>query len=97
MEPNLQQDLQLLIIKWRQFKFAFTADIEMMFRQIWKFGKNFKEDQKLQKLIYRNSEQENIKEWELLTVTYGNKAAPFLAMMTLRQLASDANNTAQQL
>lgn len=93
MEPNLQQDLQLLIIKWRQFKFAFTADIEMMFRQIW----IIKEDQKLQKLIYRNSEQENIKEWELLTVTYGNKAAPFLAMMTLRQLASDANNTAQQL
>lgn len=93
MEPNLQQDLQLLIIKWRQFKFAFTADIEMMFRQIW----IIKEDQKLQKLIYRNSEQENIKEWELLTFTYGNKAAPFLAMMTLRQLASDANNTAQQL
>jgi hypothetical protein len=26
--PNLQRDLQGLLIKWRQFKVAFTADIE---------------------------------------------------------------------
>lgn len=32
--PNLQQDLQTLILKWRQYKYAFTADIEKMFRQI---------------------------------------------------------------
>lgn len=33
---NLQQDLELLIllVKWKHFQFAFTADIEKMFRGI---------------------------------------------------------------
>ncbi|XP_063831773.1 uncharacterized protein LOC135080978 [Ostrinia nubilalis] len=83
--PNLQQDLQSLIIKWRVYQFAFTADIEKMFRQIWM---NIN-DQAYQKIIWRNSMEEHIKEYQLATVTYGTKAAPFLAMMTLKQLASD--------
>ncbi|XP_059045532.1 uncharacterized protein LOC131841265 [Achroia grisella] len=83
--PNLQQDLQSLIIKWRQYKYAFTADIEKMFRQIWL---NLK-DQNLQKIIWRENKTEELKEYNLATVTYGTKAAPFLAMMTLKRLAQD--------
>lgn len=83
--PNLQQDLQSLILKWRQYRYAFTADIEKMFRKIWLNP----EDQKYQKIIWRNHHSQPLKEYQLATVTYGTKAAPFLAMMTLKQLAND--------
>ncbi|KAG7299296.1 hypothetical protein JYU34_016216 [Plutella xylostella] len=83
--PNLQQDLQTLILKWRQYKYAFTADIEKMFRQIWVA----EEDQRFQKVVWRDSADEPIKEYTLTTVTYGTRSAPYLAMMTLRHLASE--------
>ena len=83
--PNLQQDLQSLIIKWRQYKFVFTADIEKMFRQIWVN----QDDQYLQMIIWRDHQSKILQEYKLATVTYGTKAAPFLAMMTLKQLARD--------
>ncbi|KAJ8708891.1 hypothetical protein PYW08_010273 [Mythimna loreyi] len=56
-----------------------------MFRQIWVHP----EDQPLQKIVWRDSPSQKIQEYQLTTVTYGTKAAPFLAMMTLRQLAVD--------
>ncbi|CAG4952078.1 unnamed protein product [Colias eurytheme] len=83
--PNLQKDLLTLIISWRQYKIAFTADIEKMFRQILVN----KKDQALQKIIWRDYPNKPLKEYQLATVTYGTKAAPFLAMMTLKQLAKD--------
>lgn len=83
--PNLQQDLLSLILKWRQFKFAFTADIEKMFRNIWLHA----DHQNFQKIIWRDHQSQPLKEYKLATVTYGTKAAPFLAMMTLKQLAID--------
>ncbi|KAJ8720880.1 hypothetical protein PYW08_006345 [Mythimna loreyi] len=83
--PNLQKDLFSLILKWRQYEFAYTADLEKMFRQIF----CHKDDLKYQKIIWRDSPNQVLREYELLTVTYGTKAAPFLAIMTLRQLAND--------
>lgn len=83
--PNLQQDLQSLLIKWRQFEFAFTADIEKMFRFIWINDT----DQTLQKIVWRDSPNERLRDYQLCTITYGTKAAPYLAMMTLKQLATD--------
>ncbi|CAG5022255.1 unnamed protein product [Parnassius apollo] len=83
--PNLQQDLQKLILEWRQYKFAYTADIEKKFRQIW-----LKEGhQQYQKIIWRDDPEEPLQEYQLTTVTYGTKTAPYLAMMTLKQLADD--------
>ena len=32
--PSLQGDLALILINWRQYRFAFTADIVKMYRQI---------------------------------------------------------------
>ncbi|KAH9632956.1 hypothetical protein HF086_003073, partial [Spodoptera exigua] len=83
--PNLQQDLQSLLMKWRQYKYAFTADIEKMNRKILVNP----EDSPLQRIIWRESSQQPIQTFELSTVTYGTKAAPFLAMMTLKKLAAD--------
>ncbi|KAH9638504.1 hypothetical protein HF086_007474 [Spodoptera exigua] len=83
--PNLQRDLQSLIIKWRQYKYAYTADIEKMFRKIWVHPL----DQSYQKILWRNNQDQIIREYFLATVTYSTKSAPFLAMMTLKQLALD--------
>lgn len=83
--PNLQKDLMTLILKWRQHRIAFVADLEKMFRQLWVHP----DDQGLQKIIWRDSPHKSLQEYQLSTVTYGTKAAPFLAMMTLKRLAQD--------
>lgn len=89
--PNLQKDLFSLILKWRGYQCALTADIEKMFRQILLN----EVDQKYQKIIWRDSPQHILREYQLTTVTYGTKAAPFLAMMTLKRLARDESQNYQ--
>ncbi|XP_063897002.1 uncharacterized protein LOC135118557 [Helicoverpa armigera] len=83
--PNLQKDMFTLLINWRTYRYVFTADVEKMFRYIW-----LKEEQQhLQTIVWRSSTDEPLREWQLCTVTYGMKSAPFLAMRTLHQLAQD--------
>lgn len=83
--PNLQHDLQNLILKWRQFRYAFTADIEKMYRKIWLHS----QDQQLQKIVWRENSNLPLASFQLTTVTYGTRSAPYLAMMTLKRLAHD--------
>ncbi|CAG5003707.1 unnamed protein product [Parnassius apollo] len=83
--PNLQQDLQSMILRWRAFQYVYTADIEKFYRQVLIHD----EDQHLQKIVWRDSATDLIKEYQLCTVTYGTKAAPFLAMRTIIQLVMD--------
>ncbi|CAG9105568.1 unnamed protein product [Plutella xylostella] len=83
--PNLQQDLQSIIMKWRTYQYAWTADIEKMFRQI----KVNEQDQCYQKILWRDSPNQAIRIYHLSTVSYGCRSSPYLAMMTLRKLASD--------
>lgn len=82
---NLQNDIQNLITLWRTYKYVYTADIEKMYRCIW-INAN---QQPLLKIIWRNNPSENLREYQLCTVTYGTKSAPWLAMRTLQQLAED--------
>lgn len=51
-----------------------------------------KSDLPKQKILWRFSENEPIQEYVLLTVTYGLKASPFLAIRTMVQLAADYKN-----
>lgn len=83
--PNLQQDLLEIILKWRQYRFAYTADIEKCFRMILVN----EQDQYLQQIIWRAHERQAMRSFTLSTITYGTKSAPFLTMMTLRRLAED--------
>jgi hypothetical protein len=74
--PNPLQDLMGLLLRWRFHKIVFTADIEKMFRQI-----NVIEVQRdHQRILWRSSPKETIKEYRLNTVTYGTAAASFLAI-----------------
>lgn len=83
--PNLQQDLQNLILRWRQHKYVVTADVEKMFRAILVRP----QDQHLQSILWRSHPRESLQEYNLTTVTYGTRAAPFLAMRTLKQIGID--------
>lgn len=82
--PNIQKDLQSLILRWRQFKYAFTSDVEKMYRMIMVH----EDDQNYQKIIWRDHNQ-RIQSFKLTTLSYGTKPAGFLAMMCLKQLAKD--------
>lgn len=85
MGPLLQRDLVSIIIRWRTFKYAFTADIEKMYRQIF-IADN---QQDLQRILWRDSPNQPIREYKLKTITYGTANAPYLAIRTLFQLAQD--------
>ncbi|XP_022835355.1 uncharacterized protein LOC111362836 [Spodoptera litura] len=87
--PNLQKDILTLLINWRTFRYVFTADVEKLYRFIW-LNEN---QQHLQSIIWRSSPNEPLREWQLRTVTYGTKSAPYLAMRTLHRLADDENDT----
>ncbi|XP_065356083.1 uncharacterized protein LOC135950472 [Calliphora vicina] len=47
---------------------------------------------KLQRIVFRRKSNEDLKEYELKTVTFGVNCAPFLAIRTLLQLAEDVED-----
>ncbi|XP_070075146.1 uncharacterized protein [Drosophila takahashii] len=82
--PVLQSDLTIQILKWRYFKYVFSADITKMYRQIWVDPKHTP----FQRILFRNKEGD-IRDYELKTVTFGVNCAPYLAIRVLKQLADD--------
>lgn len=77
--PKLQDDLFNIMLRFRLYKIAFTADVAKMYRQI----KINESQQDLLRILWREDRSENIKEYKLTTVTYGTTSAPFLAVKTL--------------
>ena len=86
--PTLQADLMKLLLNWRFFKFVFNGDIEKMYRQILVHP----DDTKYQRILFRGSSEEDLKEYELQTVTFGVNCAPYLAIRTLLKLSEDVKN-----
>ncbi|GFS45443.1 integrase catalytic domain-containing protein [Trichonephila inaurata madagascariensis] len=85
VSPRVQPELFLILIQFRIFSVAICADVEKMFRQI----KVYEEDVDWQRILWRDSLTEPIRECRLTTVTYGTSSAPFFSTRTLRQLAID--------
>lgn len=83
--PTIQSTLFSIIMKWRKYKVAITADVEKMYRQI----KINDADHNYQRIVWRSSPTQRINEYQLRTVTYGTSAAPYLAIKTLHTLAKD--------
>ena len=87
--PVVQRDLVNKIIRFRLAPFVFICDIEKMYRQIIMN----KEDQDLQRFIWRASEDEPLRDCRLTTVTFGEASAPFTATRTLVKLAEDLQSS----
>ncbi|UYV78053.1 hypothetical protein LAZ67_15003314 [Cordylochernes scorpioides] len=83
--PKLQEDIFNILIKFRTYSIALTADIEKMYRQI----RLNPADCCFQRILWRASPNEPIKEYQLAIVTYGTTSAPYLAIKTLKTLAHD--------
>ena len=81
--PKLQPDLFEILTKFRFYRYALTADIAKMYRQvlIHESHRNF------QCILWRNDSEEPVHILRLKTVTYGTSAAPFLAVRCLIHLA----------
>ncbi|XP_029155164.1 uncharacterized protein LOC114928246 [Nylanderia fulva] len=87
--PKLQTDLSAVVLRWRQFRYVYSADIAKMYRQISVDSR----DVDYQRILWADSETECAKEYQLTTVTYGTASAPFLALRVLRQLILDEGHS----
>ncbi|KAJ0169458.1 hypothetical protein K1T71_015045 [Dendrolimus kikuchii] len=86
--PILQEDLRHLLMRWRMKCIGFIADIQKMYRQIIVT----KNDSEYQRIIWRENETDALQEYRLLRVTFGTAPAPYLAVKTLHQVATDEDN-----
>ncbi|XP_041981020.1 uncharacterized protein LOC121734443 [Aricia agestis] len=83
--PTLQADLRHLVMRWRVHPIGFVADIIKMYRQV----RVTNEDASYQRIVWRDDPATEIKDYELLTVTFGTACAPHLAVKALQQIAHD--------
>ncbi|XP_055542844.1 uncharacterized protein LOC129728430 [Wyeomyia smithii] len=86
--PVVQRDLASILTNFRGFRYVFTVDIPMMFRQIGVLSP----DSRYQRILFRKGQDELLTTWKLKTVTYGLAPSPFQATMVLNQLAEDYQN-----
>ena len=83
--PTIQDDLYTILLRFRLHPVAMTTDVTKMYRQI----HLHEEDHDLHRVLWRSSPKETINEYRLKRLTFGTKAAPFLATRVLQQLAED--------
>ncbi|XP_029178450.1 uncharacterized protein LOC114946190 [Nylanderia fulva] len=79
--PRLQADLWLVITRWRMFRVGFLADIVKMFRQV----RIHKEDADLQRIVWRPELTGEVRDFRLLTVTYGARELQNQLVAILRE------------
>lgn len=79
---KLQTEIGDVLLRSRFYKYVFVADIAKMYRQI----RVRDEDCVYQHILWRRSPEEEVQEYQLLTVTYGVNSAPYLALRCLRQV-----------
>ncbi|KAI5633583.1 putative peptidase (DUF1758) domain-containing protein [Phthorimaea operculella] len=87
--PNLQSNIFDLLINFRLFILAFSADLEKMYFQL----KVKPEHQTLQRILYRFNTQSPIDVYQFDRVAFGLKCSPYLALRVIRQLAQDESQT----
>ncbi|KAF0724709.1 Uncharacterized protein FWK35_00038057, partial [Aphis craccivora] len=83
--PKLQQDIVDIMLRFRVHQFTFTADVCKMYRQILVLPQY----RKYQHIFWRASPLDELKEYQLNTVTYGVNCAPYLALRVLKDLADN--------
>lgn len=88
--PKLQQDICEIILNFRSHRVVVCADIRQMYRQILIRP----EDRKYQHIFWRSDGYGNeVKEYELTTVTYGVTSSAFQAQRVLKQLVCDEGSS----
>lgn len=91
--PNLQNDIVDILIRFRTHQIVFSRDMEKMFLQL----KVDDEDQNFQRLFWRYSEKEPIKEYRLTRLVFELTNFPYTAMRCIRQIADDISQDDTEL
>lgn len=73
--PVIQQESTSILICFRIHEYALTGDIEKMYRQILVDPTQTS----LQRILWRENLSDDVKVYELLTLTYGTASASFIA------------------
>ena len=85
VSPVIQDDLISIVLRFRIARYALTANIEKMYRQIW-----IREaDRPLQRILWGDEYGGGIREFQIKTVTFRTSSAPYLATKCLQALAKD--------
>lgn len=84
---KLQQDLSIIIMRFRRHRYGIIGDIKMMFRQV----RIVKSQWNTQRIFWRENSKEKIKEYWLKVITQGMTASAFLAVRAVIQCARDAS------
>ncbi|XP_063365996.1 uncharacterized protein LOC134654484 [Cydia amplana] len=83
--PTLQPELRHLIMQWRMHPVCLIADIVKMYRMV----RVTDQDADYQRIVWRDNQNEEIKDYKLVTVTFGTASAPYFAVKALNQVAID--------
>ncbi|GBL84414.1 hypothetical protein AVEN_117180-1 [Araneus ventricosus] len=82
---TVKQELFSVISRFRTYKYAFSADIQKMYRQILVD----KSDRDLQRILWNPNQFVPVETYRLPAVTYGMTCAPFLANRALKAVAEE--------
>ncbi|XP_055308472.1 uncharacterized protein LOC129572529, partial [Sitodiplosis mosellana] len=80
--PVIQPELFDILIDWRKFEFAFSADIEKMYRMVYVNPKHAN----LQSILWHRPGTDGIEEYRLLTVSFGTSSAAFQAIRSVHEV-----------
>lgn len=83
--PKIQNDLFTILLRFRLPRYVFTTDIQKMYRQIIVHP----DDRRYQTIIWRQDPTRELKYYQLNTVTYGTRPAPYLAIKCLLKLSNE--------
>lgn len=83
--PKLQDDLITMFMRFRAHRFAMTADMVQMFRQV----KVAPEFWNFQRVLWRDNPSDELLEYIITVVCWGQTSAGFNAVRAVRQLAVD--------
>lgn len=83
--PKLHADIIDILLNFRIHAIAFIADIKQMYRNVLVR----ETDRDFQRIVWRSSPDQPIRDYRLRTVTFGVSSSPYLALRVIRQLADD--------
>ena len=83
--PTLHPSLETILLKFRSYPIAITADISKMYREV----ELSVPDRDFHRFLWRATPQQEIKDFRMTRVTFGVSASPYLAVRTLQQTAAE--------
>ena len=83
--PTLHPTLGMILMRFRTYPVAVSADISKMYREI----ELAEPDRDLHRFLWRATPQDPVQDYRMKWVTFEVSASPYLAVRTLQQIAVD--------